>query len=71
MSNSLNETADHLALQPGERGKQGRGAVALVVVGAGFEPAFLHGQRSLGAGERLDLGFCIDRQHPGVAGGST
>jgi hypothetical protein len=44
--------ADHLALPHVERRKQGRGAVALVVVGHGAGAALLHGQAGLGSVER-------------------
>ncbi len=51
-----------------ERGEQGGGAVALIVVGHGAETAFLHGQAWLGSIQRLDLTFLVDRQDDGVGG---
>lgn len=45
--------------------KRGR-AVALVVVGHGGEPPLVHGQGGLGAVERLDLAFLVDRKHDGI-----
>ena len=53
-------TADHLAIQDVERGEQGGGAVALIVVGHGASPSLLHGQARLGAVEGLDLALLID-----------
>src|SRR5580700_8065944 len=49
-------------------GKQGGGAVALVVVGHGAAFAGLHGQAGLGAIERLDLRFLVDRDNHGMDG---
>ena len=48
-----------------ESRKQGRGAVALVVVRHRAGAALLHRQARLGAVERLDLALFIDRQHQG------
>ncbi len=52
--------ADHGAVQHIQRGEQGGGAVALVIVGHG--PAFprLQRQSRLGTVERLDLAFLVD-----------
>ena len=58
--------ADDGAVEHVERGEQRGGAVALVVVGHGAEPALLHRQARLGAVERLDLALLVDRQHDGV-----
>ena len=60
---ALHAAADHLALQHVQGGKQGRRAVALVIVGARRWLARLHRQRGLRAGERLDLALLIDRKH--------
>jgi hypothetical protein len=51
-----------------EGGKQGRGAMALVVVGHCSSPALLHGQARLGPVEGLDLAFLVKRQDDGVGG---
>ena len=63
---ALHVAADDGAVEHVERGEQGGGAVALVVVGHGAEPALLHRQAGLGAVERLDLALLVDRQHDGV-----
>ena len=47
--------ADHRAVEHVERGEQGGGAVALIVVGHGAGAALLHRQAGLRAVERLDL----------------
>ena len=59
--------ADHLAFEHVERGEQGGGAVALVVVGHGAGPALLHRQARLGAIEGLDLALLVDREDDGVS----
>ena len=63
---ALHAAADHRALQHVEGGEQGRGAVALVVVGHGAGTARLHRQAGLGAVERLDLRLLVDGQHHGM-----
>ena len=54
--------ADHRAVEDVERGEQGGGAMALVVVGHGAEATGLHRQARLGAVERLDLRFYVHRE---------
>ena len=50
-----------------ERGKQGRGAVALVVVAAAAErPSVGQLEMALGVLQRLDVRLLVDRQHDGV-----
>ena len=66
MTVALHVAADDGAVEHVERGEQGRGAMALVVVGHGAGAALLHGQARLGAVERLDLAFLVDRQDDGV-----
>ena len=68
MAVALHAAADHRAVEHVERGEQGGGAVALVVVrqGAGF--ARLQRQPGLGAIEGLDLALLVDRQHQAVLG---
>ena len=55
--------ADDLARGDIERRKQSRGSVALVVVGHRAGAALLQRKSGLGAIERLDLAFLVDRQH--------
>src|SRR6476620_5849840 len=45
---------------------RGRGAMALVVVRHGAEPALLQRQARLGAIESLDLALLVERKHDGV-----
>ena len=59
--------ADDLAFEHAERREQGRGAVALVVVGEGRALAPLHRQAGLRAVERLDLALLVDGDHHGMA----
>ena len=68
---ALHALADHRALEHVEGGEQGGGTVALVVVGHRAEAAGRHRQARLGAVERLDLRFLVDREDHGVGGGST
>src|SRR6516164_7364331 len=60
--------ADNLALKHIERGEQSGDAVTLVVVGHGTSPTLFNRQPRLGAIQRLDLAFLIDREHDGVVG---
>jgi hypothetical protein len=62
MAMTLHATADDLAFQDVERGEQSGCAVALVVMGHCRAAALLHRQTGLGAVERLDLRFLVDRQ---------
>ena len=66
MAMLLHALADDRAVEHVERREKSGGAVALVVVGHGAGPAFLHRQARLGAVERLDLGLLVHRQHDGV-----
>ncbi len=54
---------DYLAFEHAEGGKQGRGAVALVIMGHRCALAPLHGQAGLGTVEGLDLALLVDRHH--------
>ena len=54
---------DHFAGLRIEGGKQGRGAVACVVVRPALHLAGLHRQQRLRAVERLDLRLLIDAEH--------
>jgi hypothetical protein len=58
--------ADHGTIEDIEGGEQSGGAVALVVVGHGAAFAGLHRQAGLGAVERLDLRFLVDRDDDGM-----
>src|SRR5271166_5266779 len=68
MAMMLHTLADDLALKHIERGEQSGDAVTLVVVGHGASPTLFHRQPRLGAIQRLDLAFLIDREHDGVVG---
>ena len=63
---ALHALPDHGAVEHVERGEQGGGAVALVVMGHGRQPALLHRQPRLGPIQRLDLGLLVDREHDGM-----
>jgi len=63
----LHTTHQHGAVQDVEGGKQGGGAVALVIVGHGGALTRLQRQARLGAVESLDLALLINGQHHGVA----
>ena len=65
---ALHATANHGAVEDVEGGEQGGGAVALVVMGHGAAFAGLHGQAGLGAVERLDWGFLVNRDDHGMNG---
>src|SRR5260370_40050575 len=58
--------ADHGAVERAERGEQGSGGVALVVVRHGLAAPGLDRQSGLGAVERLDLALFVEREHHGV-----
>lgn len=66
MPMTLHTFSDDFSFQHVESGKQGRGAVAFVVVGHGSAPAWLQRQTRLSAVERLDLAFLVHRQDDGV-----
>ena len=63
---TLHAAPDDLALEHVERGKQSGGAVALVVMRHRAGSPLLQRQPRLGAVERLDLRFLIEREHDGV-----
>jgi len=60
--------ADHRPAQHVERGEQGGGAVALVVVGHRARAALLHRERRLRAIQRLDLALLVHAQNDRVLG---
>jgi hypothetical protein len=68
MAMALHTLADDLAFQHIKRRKQRRDAVTLVVVCDGAGTSLLHRQPRLGAVQRLDLAFLIDRENDGVIG---
>ena len=68
MAMALHALADDLAVEHIERREQGRDAVPLIIVGHGAGTSLLHRQPRLGAVQRLDLAFLIDRQNNGVVG---
>jgi len=59
---ALHAAPDHGAVEHVEGREQRRGAVADVVVGRGRGLLLAHWQPGLGALERLDLGFLVDRE---------
>src|SRR5215207_8674487 len=64
----LHATAEHGALEHVESGEERGRAVTLVVMGHGPTFAGLERQAGLGAVERLDLGFLVDREHDRMGG---
>src|SRR5258708_13443319 len=66
MAVALHVAADDGPVEDVERREQGRGAMALVVVRHGAEPALLQRQARLGAIESLDLALLVERKHDGV-----
>jgi len=63
MAVALHAAADDRAVEHAERGEQGGGAVALVIVRHGLAAPGLDRQPGLSAVEGLDLAFFIDREH--------
>ena len=63
MAMAAHAFADDLARGDIERREQSRGSMALVVVGHRAGAALLQRQSGLGAIERLDLAFLVDRKH--------
>lgn len=61
MAMTLHVAADHLAVENIQRREQRRRAVPLVIVGHGSGAALLQRQTRLGAVERLNLAFLVDR----------
>lgn len=57
---------NHPAVEHVERGEQGGGAVALVIVGHGSGPTLLHRQSRLGPVDRLDLRLLVHRKNDRV-----
>src|SRR5579863_2974243 len=68
MAMALHALAEDLALKDIESRKQGSYAMPLVIVGHGAGAAVLHRQPRLGAVQRLNLAFLVDRQHDSVVG---
>ena len=66
MAVALHAAADDGAVEHAEGGKQGGGAVPLIIVRHGLTTPRLDRQPGLGAIQRLDLAFFIDRQHHGM-----
>ena len=60
MAVALHVAADDGPVEDVERSEQGRGAMALVVVRHGAEPALLQRQARQGAIESLDLALLVD-----------
>ncbi len=70
MAVALHAAPDDGAVEHAECGEQGRSAVRLVVGRDGLAASGLDRQAGLGAVERMDLAFFIDRQHHVWARGS-
>jgi len=66
MAVALHAAADHRSVQHAEHGEQGGGAVALVIVCHGLAAPGLDRQSRLGAVERLDLPFFVEREPHGM-----
>ena len=66
MTMTLHVAADDRAVEDVEGGEQRRGAIPLVIVCHGSEPALLQRQAWLGAIEGLNLALLVDRQHDGM-----
>src|SRR3954469_5846378 len=64
----LHAAADHRAVPHVEGGKQGRGAIALVIVGHRTAAALFHRQARLCPVKRLNLALFVDRQDDGMLG---
>src|SRR6188474_2788191 len=65
---ALHAAAEDRAVEHVEGGKQGGGAVALVVMGHGAGSALLQRQAGLGAVEGLDLALLVNREHHRMGG---
>lgn len=63
---ALHVLADHRSVENVEGGKQGGGAMALVIMGHRARASLLERQARLGPVKRLDLAFLINRQNNGV-----
>jgi len=68
MAVPLHALADDLPFEHIERGKEGGGAVAFIVVGHGSGASLLHRQAGLRAIQSLDLAFFIEAENQGVLG---
>ena len=66
VSMALHAAAVHDAVEGIEGGEQGGGAVPFVIVRHGSALAGFHRESRLGAVERLDLRFLVDREHDRV-----
>src|SRR5436853_4075610 len=63
---TLHAAPNDLAVEHVERGEQGGGAVALVVMRHRAGPPFLDRQARLGTVGRMYLALLVDREHEGV-----
>src|SRR5271156_3289746 len=66
MAVALHALSDHRTGGDIERGKQGSGAMALVIMRHGAGSTLFHRQPRLGAVERLDLALLVNAEHQGV-----
>jgi len=67
MPMALHTATDHRAVENVEGGEQSRRAVALVIVRERAQTSGFHRQTGLGAIQRLDLRFLINREHDGMS----
>src|ERR1700730_5515950 len=68
VAGALHAAANDAAVEHAERGKQGGGAVALVVMRHGLAAAWFDRQPWLSAVERLDLALFVERKHHSMRG---
>ena len=68
MAMTRHASSDHPAVEHVQRGEQGGGAVALVIVGHRPGAPLLHGQSRLGAVESLDLALFVDTKDQRLVG---
>jgi hypothetical protein len=66
---ALHAAPDHHPIEHAKRSEQGGGAVAFIVMRHGLAAPGLDRQTWLGAVERLDLAFFIEREHHGMGRG--
>ena len=69
MAVALHAAADDGSVEQAERGEQGGGAVAFIVMGHDLTAPRLDRQPGLGAIEGLDLTFLVEREHHGMRRG--
>lgn len=68
MSVMRHAVADHRPVEHAERGKEGRGAVAFVIVGLASRDSRAQGQQGLGPVQGLNLALLVHAKHQGLVG---